>query len=1086
MNPFYSGVSIIGFFCLGYVVSTLDPFMHTHPEINQDVTDPARACLFYIGIGSGWCYDSLIFSGTAIAAPLLSLLSVLRLRREMQAHQQMNILLNGSNQVMELMARHSPRHEVLTAIINLLQQEQPGIFVSLLITHQESIAGTHASNSAVVKALIRKYETCKKHEQPGGTGVNPGLPCSYCDFDFNHSATPCMLAYRRKASVYAGDDPDAEPLARECMAGARFLGIIVIWSEPVLSDHGEVLAIVNFYYRRGNKKNSHDEELMAMAVNMITVSIEQESRASEAKLMRSLIELNPDPVYLISPEQGFRLCYVNEAAVQHFGYSRAKVLTLKISGYDPNYHDEKKIERNWQQLKTCGSYVIESEHRVANGLIIPVQINSFYLQHEGKEYIAGSFKDISERIKTDRALRVTSDLAETSLISQKQAESRTSLLEAIIRFSSFPKYLIDPHDEFRLVYINEAGAEHFGYPPEYCKKLRIIDFDPMVTPEQLESIWETLKITESVTFQTRHNTLHEQNIPVEVYAHYLHHEGRDYIAGYFQNITERLNKENQIIAAKTEAEQALAVKNRFLALMSHELRTPLNAILGFSQLAQETDSPIVLREYMDRIYFSGTNLLSLITDILDFTHIDEQNQIADLKPFSIRKLLQELFERFQSRSKAKKLILGFDIQDTVPEYVLGDVARIRQILLNLLDNALRFTSTGGIKLLVEKSLVEPENRISWTVADTGIGIDCQHHERIFEPFVQVDEGDNRATGGGGLGLALSRKLVILMGGDGITVRSTPGAGATFSFELPLKSIRNDDERSLPTPIKPDLSLRGLHILIAEDNHINQLVLKAMMEKHGAEVSVADDGLQAVVLLESHPREYFDAILMDIQMPVMDGYAATRKIRQELGMKDIPIIAVTANSTANDKKSSFEAGMNAFITKPVHKDQLLATVLGLLPYGTASTLPLYTAALPNQPVQTNPFEVSVLYVNQILKNGIKNLSSAINKLDGDELLYKEMARLFLEDYAGAVEEISGLISAGNEQEAVSMIHTLKGLASTLGLTDLNQAASALEAVLEADHHDQLEESIGVLYRQMDCATQALNRILLTEKGIYFFK
>ncbi|MDR2487998.1 MAG: response regulator [Desulfovibrio sp.] len=376
------------------------------------------------------------------------------------------------------------------------------------------------------------------------------------------------------------------------------------------------------------------------------------------------------------------------------------------------------------------------------------------------------------------------------------------------------------------------------------------------------------------------------------------------------------------------SESATKAKSEFLARMSHEIRTPMNGIIGMTYLAMKEKPEGKQLKYLQRIDTSAKNLLGVINDILDFSKIEANKLEISSTAFSLSSLLQSVFDIIQVKSQEKGIELVFSVDDDVPDLLEGDSLRLNQICTNICSNALKFTSAGGIRLRVQLQ-GRDENGLSllFSIQDTGIGMSEQEQERIFESFSQADGSTTRKYGGTGLGLAICKSLVQMMGGD-IWVSSAPGAGSTFFFTV-LMQLGSPDElekSASRNAVSEDLpALPHLHVLLVEDNEINQEIAVEILQSMGASVVVAGNGEEAVRIWET---QRFDIILMDIQMPIMDGLAATRQIRAGQGQRarTIPIIAMTANAMTGDKERSLDAGMNAHITKPLNVEELREALL----------------------------------------------------------------------------------------------------------------------------------------------------------------
>jgi len=385
----------------------------------------------------------------------------------------------------------------------------------------------------------------------------------------------------------------------------------------------------------------------------------------------------------------------------------------------------------------------------------------------------------------------------------------------------------------------------------------------------------------------------------------------------------QLNRiQNQLLLAKEKAEMATNAKSLFLANMSHEIRTPMNGVVGMVEALKSTQLTEEQQEFLEIIDISSDNLLSVINDILDFSKVEAGQIEFENTTFNIHDSIEEVIKMISFKTNQKDLYLNFNFDRKIPEFLIGDPLRIKQILINLINNAVKFTTDGGITVYCKLvSLVNKTIEIKINVIDTGIGISPEVKGKLFKSFTQADASTTRKYGGTGLGLAISKSLTKMMNGE-IGVDSVEGKGATFWFTIKLKTT--SEESIIEEFENEDIgkSKKSLHILVAEDNSINQRVAQYNLEKLGHKIEIAENGELAVKMFESNN---YDLIFMDIQMPIMDGLDATKKIRSiELKAgktKKIPIVAMTANTLKGDKENFMNAGMTDYIGKPFKANEL---------------------------------------------------------------------------------------------------------------------------------------------------------------------
>jgi len=617
-----------------------------------------------------------------------------------------------------------------------------------------------------------------------------------------------------------------------------------------------------------------------------------ETRRRDPDIFRNLQFLSFDVFHFISNNYGETLA--------------GKIFEKSYDAFSGKY---KELEFFPYMVTLVPKEIVDREHL---GIFTQAQIEQIFLEKlaESEQLNIALDQKIKENERTQRLLR-KNEVMLSGVIS--------SALDAIVITGQ----------NGHIIHWNAAATEIFGYAEREVKGQTLMEtilpassgqqqfggFQGFLESEGASIINQRLELT-----AVRKN---REAFPIELTVTAIEDESESYYSAFIRDISSRKQRELELVQMKEKAEQAAKAKSQFLSVMSHELRTPLNAVIGITHLLLQSQPREDQQEDLRTLQFSGESLLHIINDILDFTKLDSGKIELSSIDFNLRDLTQSLYQSFSFKAKEKSIVFDVEYDERMPFFVKGDSFRLSQVLNNLISNAIKFTREGFVKLKVEMIERQGASYVTrFSVVDSGIGIPEEKQEKIFEQFTQADSDTTRLYGGTGLGLSISGRLVELMGSS-ILVSSTPGKGSDFHFTLLLQHGNKTDPASVTAKVVPkgNEQFKNKMILLAEDNVFNANIARRFITGWGAQLEIVVDGRQA---LEFVSRRKYDLILMDVQMPVLDGFACTRKIRKHF--KDVPIIAITASPKNEIIHEIMSCGMNDFVSKPFKPNELRTKLL----------------------------------------------------------------------------------------------------------------------------------------------------------------
>ncbi len=644
-----------------------------------------------------------------------------------------------------------------------------------------------------------------------------------------------------------------------------------------------------------------------------------------------LFEHNPLPM-LLYERATLRILAASNAAIAFYGFSREELFAMTLRELTPAEDLaglEAFLEAN-VDIEQPGLVTSVRRQRRKDGRVIDVEVTADDLNFGGRSCRIVLCQDVTERN------RATAELVDAREQLRRSAEQHRLLFER-----NPQPLLVYDCQTLRIVAVSDAAIASMGYTRGEFTQLTLLDIAPAEDHPDMVAFCQRHAAGERLGLQLarprRHLAKDGTIVDVEVTSDDVLLDGRRCRVCLTLDVTERNRASAELAIARDQAVEASNLKSAFLANMSHEIRTPMNGVIGMTELLLSMELTDAQRECAEQIARSGEQMLSIINDILDISKIETGHLELDITDFDLPEAIEQTCAVARAQARAKGLQLELQIAEQAPRRVRGDNRRLHQVLLNLLTNAIKFTAEGSVTVAVSVTAAKDETstRVRVAVTDTGIGIAPGDLHRMFEPFTQADVSTTRLYGGTGLGLAIALELVELMGGT-INAESVLGKGSTFQFELELASSLGA-QAATPAATREAAVVELAswpsppRVLVAEDSQVNQIVAARALERCGCTVEVVGDGRQAV---EAMLATRFDAVLMDCQMPELDGYEATVEIRRrEAAGERTPVIAMTAQAMDGDRERCLQAGMDDFLSKPMRHADLVEKLLLWIPVQT---------------------------------------------------------------------------------------------------------------------------------------------------------
>ncbi len=790
--------------------------------------------------------------------------------------------------------------------------------------------------------------------------------------------------------------------------------------------YDKVLAVMEFFFEKSVEESDFIVNIIESIEAPLSMILSNKKVDDDLKKSEKMLQAIMDNIVdgLVITDEDGEIISFQGGAEKIFGYKSEEVIGKRIEMLMPsNYASEhNKYIKRYVKSKRPKTMGVGRELTAVKktGEVFPVDIALGSANLEGETVFVALIRDITER-----------EAKQLEISQFKQALDKT--LDCVFMF--------DP-ESLLFTYVNQGALNHIEYSYDEIMELTPVDLKPEFDKEKFRRILNKLidGSVPSMNFETVHKSKSGKLIPVDVFLQYIRYdEGGGRFVAISRDISERKNAEKVIKNALEEAERANNAKSDFLARMSHEIRTPMNGVLGTVNLLENTELDKKQAKYVQTIKRSGDNLLVILNEILDYSKIEAGQFTISVEPFGIKDVMEDICQLYSSVAKEKNISLGFKYSDDIAKHVIGDGVRLRQVLLNLVGNAIKFTQKGEIEIVAElDKVINDTNKISvkFSVKDTGCGIPKEVIGDIFEAFSQADTSTVRKAGGTGLGLPICKSIIEMMGGK-IDVISEENVGSEFFFSLDFEICSESDVVKVDIADDEYKNVKfEASVLVSEDMETNRFIVSEMLKSMGCSVEIAVNGEEAVEKVLEKKGNY-DLVLMDMHMPVMDGRAALKEIKKDF--PNLPIVALTANVLIGEREKCIKEGFSGFLGKPLRSEDV---------------------------------------VNEFIKVGLKTSTNSKNNKESNEFVFDDFVTLdteFLKQYSVAAVKVISLmikdsdniidvmsksIENGDIEEVKISAHSMKSISASVGGKKLSQMSKIMEDMAKKSEFDSLKEFVPI--------------------------